>query len=196
MTHNRRYMLLSAISPTTSLSLIYIKNQYYILFVIALNTFVLIMFVSMMWSIYFDPTKPPKLRFGLRTIMVAIALIALQMAALMKWQERFSRDSYSATASYHKSMAQLSRDHSLSLASSEYLVDDPSDTAPQRESRKYARALAKAASEEAAYHDSLRQKYEQAARFPLHPVEPDPPPPKSPKPRPSLKKTEPDRPIE
>ena len=47
-----------------------------------------------------------------------------------------------------------------------------------RMSAKDFREDAEQATRRAAYHASLKRKYERAARYPWLPVEPDPPPPK------------------
>ncbi|MDR3618391.1 MAG: hypothetical protein P4L85_03500 [Paludisphaera borealis] len=131
-------------------------------------------------------------------MLIAIALIAMEMAALNKWNEwnqtTSLRNQYLSKSSHHGFWAHGSRgDARMYLEGSDVYS---SDTARQREYKDYLRAEAKVALEEAEYHDSLRQKYELAAQFPLRPVEPDPPPPKRSKPPLSLEKLEPDRPIE
>src|SRR5215813_6576698 len=47
------------------------------------------------------------------------------------------------------------------------------------EGSAYARAVAASARARAAWNDRMKRKYEQAARYPWLPVEPDPPPPSS-----------------
>jgi hypothetical protein len=173
-------------------------TQYDIIILITFTTFSWVVMASRLWSKRSDPTMPTPRGIGLRTMLIAIALIAMEMAALNKWNEwnqtTYLRQKYLDASSHHGFWAQGTRgDARLNL---EFSVDAPNDTARDREYKKYLRDTAKADSEEAAYHDSLRQKYEQAAQFPLRPVAPDPPPPEKPKRPHGLEKLEPDRPIE
>jgi hypothetical protein len=161
------------------------------IFVISVCTFLLVTSVSLLWSGRFDPAKPVALRLGLRSTMVAVALIALQVAALKSCvQITTLRSEYSRKAFRHSLRAESRR--MVARLHLEHSVDYPSDTVRQREVKDYFRAMAKADLEAAAYDDALHQKYEQAAQSPSHPVAPDPPPPKGPKAPPGWERLESD----
>lgn len=86
-------------------------------------------------------------RFRLRTLMIAVAVVAWAIAAA---HVRVRAKSFRARAAYHSASALHVRRRPESVAMPE---------------------------KQAAYHDSLRGKYERAARYPWLPVAPDPPEP-------------------
>src|SRR4051794_10012723 len=101
--------------------------------------------------------RPP--RFGLRTLMIIIALLGLFLGSVA-WLVRMGRKA--------AQLRQIAQRHAIAEAANHVRVyrrwngHMMHDEAPGPKS---------------AYHAAMRRKYEHAARSPWRPVEPDPPPP-------------------
>src|SRR4051812_43911225 len=111
--------------------------------------------------------------FRLRTLPLAVAMVALLLAAGMTLHER--RQQFLTLASQH-GVAQLLAESASGMASSTPTVGEGPGAALLR----LPDEMPGGAKAQVAYHAALRIKYERAARYPWLAVEPDPPAPKGP----------------
>jgi hypothetical protein len=101
--------------------------------------------------------KLPRVRFTVRRMMVAVALVALCLAAWSYWDRRDERFlEFAVKAMTHTTLA---RDYETGRPFGSLLERAPVN--PRK----------------AAYHAALARKYERAASHPWLPVAPDPPEP-------------------
>ncbi len=102
----------------------------------------------------------PRVRFTVRRMMVAVAIVAL-LLAWMQMQKRMVelRKSYEFQSALHGGEEVVEREGGLFIRF----------RGGRREVKPNARR--------AAYHAAMRRKYERAARYPWLPVAPDPPMP-------------------
>ena len=107
-------------------------------------------------------------RFRLRTLMLAVAIVAivLRLAPLRAEMNRRS-DFYRQRAAYHAALAAA---HRIAGKTQELRADRSKEDADAARHREGAAASAKVA----AYHAGMRDKYNRVARYPWLPVEPDP----------------------
>jgi hypothetical protein len=113
----------------------------------------------------------PRVKYTVRRMMVAVAILALAFGIIRLWA---TRQLYLKKAAGHAGF------RTEVLRSPETIAYWESRWTAQREGRParypwpggppFVPAMAQ-------YHDAMRIKYERAARYPWLPVEPDPPPP-------------------
>ena len=103
--------------------------------------------------------RMPRVRFTVRRMMVAVAVLAVVLGAGEATRKRRSR--FGREAGFHGAFMRL------------YARSPPVHFPNKERLASHRRSLA----EKKAYHESLAGKYEQAARHPWLPVAPDPPEP-------------------
>jgi hypothetical protein len=117
------------------------------------------------------------MRFTIKRIMLAVAVLALIMGGLrIVWL----RDGYQKTAAYYAMMENLHRDFvrfvEESARAEQELARAFGDKA-LREDKEQQAAEARGIQRQADYYAALRHKYQRAARRPWNFVGPDPLPP-------------------
>jgi hypothetical protein len=114
---------------------------------------------------------PPRVRFTVRRMIVAVAVIALAFWMVRLWA---ARQLYLQKAAKHAGFRANVLRSPNSIAYWESRWTDQREGKPARypwpAGPPFVPALAK-------YHDAMRMKYERAARYPWLPIEPDPPEP-------------------
>jgi hypothetical protein len=104
-------------------------------------------------------------RYRLRTLLIAVAVVALGMGTIVGLAR--PRESYLRQATQHRKLSNDARLYVMSI-DHRYLHWGPSE--PERtEMAAYERR--------GDYHAALQAKYERAARYPWLPVDPDRPEP-------------------
>ena len=115
--------------------------------------------------------RRPSLRFTVRRMMVAVAVIAVLLSAGIvgrRWVD-FSMRARSHAAQAWGNSVEVGNSYQLAY-------DDIRSGNGQASARQYAEEGA-FWREQALYHDALRRKYQGAMWRPWAPVAPDPPPP-------------------
>jgi len=115
--------------------------------------------------------KIPRVRFTVRRMMVAVAVVALAFGIVRLWA---ARQHYLEKAANHAGFRALIMRSSQDIAYWESRWTDQRVGLPARYPWPGAPPLVRSMAE---YHDAMRRKYERAARYPWLPVAPDPPKP-------------------
>ena len=108
-------------------------------------------------------------RFTVRTLMVAVAIVAL--AFPLYRTARFYQKYYHASLSHGES----EKYYALELKNLSFSVFDPS-VSPERRRKMMDQSVARARNRKQ-YHAEMKRKYERAATHPWDRLEPDPPEP-------------------
>src|SRR4051794_11049283 len=111
--------------------------------------------------------RPPRVRFTVRRLMVAVAVVAVCMGLLTMRQRAATRRaralSHAAKADERRVVVAVWRRGNVRLINI---------------TREQAEADVGRCERAATYHEAMRRKWEEAARHPWLAVEPDPPEPK------------------
>jgi hypothetical protein len=111
----------------------------------------------------------PRVRFTVRWLMVAVAIVALAFPLFR--MARFYRMHLHAALSHRE----WEKFHALELKNVALTEYAPS-VSPQRRREMTEQSISRARNRQR-YHAELKRKYERAATHPWDPVEPDPPMP-------------------
>jgi hypothetical protein len=105
-------------------------------------------------------------RFRIRTLMIAVAVVAIPLGAMVAVAERRQRFMRMATAHWRATVAVQILENGTANGVVEHYLD--------------ARGVPLGAQQQARdkWHETMAEKYRQAARRPWLPVPPDPPEPK------------------